>query len=150
MSVRVNKTRAYFKPQTVKTIALFLLTFVVLCIIVIVIPYEYHDSDSSAYSSLAQKLARLPIIQWCAPVWGGHAGRVGFFQEHPPGALWVTALFIRLGVPGPPAALCVNFLYIFLSLYFIYLLASYFGGPFLGWARPCRCWLPARAARARN
>lgn len=134
MSFRVNKTRAYFKPQTAKTIALLLLTYVVLCLIVIVIPYEYRDSDSSAYSSLAQKLARLPIIRWCAPEWGGHAGRVGFFQEHPPGALWVTAFFIRLGVPGPPAALCVNFLYIFLSLYFIYLLASYFGGPFLGWA----------------
>jgi len=129
----IAEEKPNIKPQTLRTTLFLLLTYVVLCVLVSVFPYELYDSDSSAYSSIAQKLAHRPFIKWCAPEWGGHGYNVGLFQDHPPGVLWITALFIRIGIPGSSAAQCANFLYIFLSLYFVYLLASYFGGPILGW-----------------
>lgn len=100
----------------------------------IIFPYELRDSDSKAYSYIAQNLALQPIVKWCAPEWYGHGGNVGLFQDHTPGVLWITAFFIRLGVPSASAALCANFLYIFLTLYFIFLLLRYFECPLLGWA----------------
>ena len=128
-----EKTNSYSRRQILGIIFLLALTYIILCVFVIVFPYEYYDSDSSAYSSIAQRLAYTPFIEWCAPQWWGHGDNVGLFQDHPPGVLWITALFIRAGVPGPSAALCVNFLYIFLSLYFIHRLVSHFGGSALGW-----------------
>jgi len=125
--------RPLFGQQTSRITLFLFFTYVILCVFVSVFPYEIHDSDSSAYSSIARKLAYQPINTWCAPDWGGHGYNYGLFREHPPGALWITALFIRIGVPESSAAFCANFLYIFLSLYFIYLLTSYFGGPLLGW-----------------
>lgn len=121
------------KQQNFWITPLFLLTYIVLCGSVIIFPYKIYDSDSSAYSYIAQKLSFLPIREWCAPEWWEHGSNIGLFQDHPPGVLWVTALFIRAGVPGPSAAFCANFLYIFLCLYFLYRLTSYFGGSALGW-----------------
>ncbi|UCF85739.1 MAG: glycosyltransferase family 39 protein [Desulfobacteraceae bacterium] len=112
----------------------FILTYIILCTFVIIFPYELHDSDSVAYSYIAQNLALQPIIEWCAPEWYGHGGHVGLFQDHPPGVLWITAFFIRIGVPNTSAALCANFLYIFLSLYFIFLILSHFECSILGWS----------------
>lgn len=129
-----GEANPFFKQRTFGIPALLFLTYIILCVLVIVFPYELRDSDSKAYSYIGQKLADQPIVRWCAPEWRGHGGHEGLFQDHPPGVLWITALFIRLGVPGPSAALCANFLYIFLTLYFIYLLASYFEGTILGWA----------------
>jgi len=120
--------------KSLRIFSLFLVTYIILCGFVIIFPYEYYDSDSSAYSSISQKLAFLPLSRWCAPEWGGHGGNLGYFQDHPPGILWLPAIFVRMGVPGPSAALCANFLYMFVSLYFIYLLASYFQGSLLGWS----------------
>ena len=125
--------KLYFRHQALRIILLFFLTYIIICVFISIFPYEIHDSDSSAYSSIAQKLGHQPIIKWCAPEWWGHGDNVGLFQEHPPGVLWLPALFIRIGVPGHSAAHCANFFYIFLSFYFIYLLTSYFGGPILGW-----------------
>jgi 4-amino-4-deoxy-L-arabinose transferase-like glycosyltransferase len=124
------------KPYIGKTLRVALslfLTYIILCVFVSVFPYEIHDSDSLAYDYIAQELTYQPVITWCAPYWGGHGLNYGLFREHPPGVLWTTALFIRIGAPESSAAFCANFLYIFLSLYFIYLLTSYFGGPLLGW-----------------
>jgi 4-amino-4-deoxy-L-arabinose transferase-like glycosyltransferase len=123
-----------FKQKTIRIFLLFLATYIIICGFVVIFPYVYYDSDSSAYSSIGQKLAFLPLSRWCAPEWGGHGGNVGYFQDHPPGILWLTAIFVRLGAPGPSAALWANFLYIFLSFYFVYLLASRFGGPMFGWS----------------
>jgi len=114
-------------------VLVFSLTLIVLCVIVIAFPYEYYDSDSSCYSSLSQKLAFQPLSKWCAPQWWGHGGNQGLFREHPPGILWLPALLVRLGIKPSVAALCANFLYLLLSLYFIFKLASLWGNTALGW-----------------
>ena len=133
IKLQFNKEGKPYIGKTL-TVTLFLfITYIILCVFVSVFPYKIHDSDSSAYSSIAQNLAYQPLITWSAPDWGGHGYNYGLFREHPPGVLWITAFFIRIGVPRSSAAFCANFLYIFLSLYFIYLLTSYFGGPLLGW-----------------
>ena len=129
----IKEGRPLFGQKTLRATLFLFITYIIICVFVSVFPYDIHDSDSSAYSSIAQKLAYKPVITWSAPDWGGHGYNYGLFQEHPPGALWITALFIRIGVPESSAAFCANFLYIFLSLYFIYLLTSYFGGSLLGW-----------------
>ncbi|NIM59448.1 MAG: hypothetical protein GTO16_10980 [Candidatus Aminicenantes bacterium] len=131
--LQLNKEGKPYIGKTLRTTLFLFITYIILCVFVSVFPYEIHDADSSAYSSIAQKLAYKPVITWSAPDWGGHGYNYGLFQEHPPGLLWITALFIRIGVPESSAAFCANFLYIFLSLYFIYLLTSYFGGPIQGW-----------------
>jgi 4-amino-4-deoxy-L-arabinose transferase-like glycosyltransferase len=125
--------RPHSGHQNLRIILFLFVTYIILCVFVSVFPYEIHDADSSAYSSIARKLAYKPLTTWCAPDWGGHGYNYGLFQEHPPGVLWITALFIRIGIPEGSAAFCANFLYIFLSFYFIYLLVSYFGGSVLGW-----------------
>jgi len=112
---------------------IFSLTDILFCVIVSVFPYEYYDSDSSCYSSLSQKLAYQPIQKWCAPQWWGHGGNQGLFQDHPPGIFWLPAILVRLGVKGPEAALCANFFYILLSLYFIFKLAKFWGDATFGW-----------------
>ena len=104
-----------------------------LFIIVCVFPYEYRDSDSSCYSSLSQKLARRPYGEWCAPQWGGHGGNEGLFLEHPPGILWLPALFIQAGVKADRAALCANFVYLLSCLFLIFKLAERRGDSLLGW-----------------
>lgn len=115
-------------------ITIFFITYIILCGLVIVFPYEYRDSDSSCYSSISQKLGHRPLREWCAPQWWGHGGNSGLFQDHPPGILWLPALFVRAGLPGRSAALCANFLYIFLSLYFAFLISDHFGNSTFGWA----------------
>jgi 4-amino-4-deoxy-L-arabinose transferase-like glycosyltransferase len=125
--------RPHLGQQTLRITLFLFVTYIILCVFVSVFPYKIYDADSSAYSSIARKLAHKPVTTWCAPDWGGHGYNYGLFQEHPPGVLWITALFIRIGIPESSAAFCANFLYIFLSLYFIYLLVSHFGGPVLGW-----------------
>jgi 4-amino-4-deoxy-L-arabinose transferase-like glycosyltransferase len=116
-----------------RSFLIFSLALIVLCLIVIVFPYEYYDSDSSCYSSLSQKLAFQPLSKWCAPQWWGHGGNQGLFREHPPGILWLPAILVRLGIKPSAAALCVNFLYLLLSLYFVFKLASRWGNTVLGW-----------------
>ena len=129
----IKEGRPLFGQKTLRATLVLFITYIIICVFVSVFPYEIHDSDSSAYSSIAQKLAYKPVITWSAPDWWGHGYNYGLFREHPPGVLWITAFFIRIGVPESSAAFCANFLYIFLTLYFIYLLTSYFGGPLLGW-----------------
>lgn len=116
-----------------RSFLIFLLTLIVLCLIVIVFPYEYRDSDSACYSVISQKLAFEPLSTWCAPQWWGHGNNQGLFREHPPGILWLPALLARLGVKPGASALCANFLYILLSLYFIFKLAGRWGNSLLGW-----------------
>lgn len=112
---------------------IFSLTYILFCVIVSVFPYEYYDSDSSCYSSISQKLAYQPIQKWCAPQWWGHGGNEGLFQDHPPGILWLPAILVRLGIKGSVAALCANFFYILLSLYFVFKLAKFWGEAAFGW-----------------
>jgi 4-amino-4-deoxy-L-arabinose transferase-like glycosyltransferase len=112
---------------------LFVITYIILCALVIVFPYEIKDADSQVYSDIGKQLAYAPIIQWCAPLWREANQGFELFQAHPPGIFWVTAIFVRMGVPGESAALCANFLYLLLSLYVIYLLVSHFGGTVFGW-----------------
>ena len=112
---------------------IFSLTLIVLCLIVIVFPYEYRDSDSLCYSVISQRLASEPFSTWCAPQWWGHGGNQGLFREHPPGIFWLPALLARLGIKPNAAALCANFLYLLLSLYFIFKLAGRWGNSALGW-----------------
>ena len=66
--------------KSLRIFSLFLVTYIILCGFVIIFPYEYYDSDSSAYSSISQKLAFLPLSRWCAPEWGGHGGNLGYFR----------------------------------------------------------------------
>jgi 4-amino-4-deoxy-L-arabinose transferase-like glycosyltransferase len=122
------------KSAAVRSGVLFFLTYIVLCAIVSVFPYEYYDSDSSCYSSLSQKLAFQPLAKWCAPEWWGHGGNQGLFRDHPPGILWLPAFLVRAGVKGPSAALCANFIYILFSLYFLFKLARFWGDAAFGWA----------------
>jgi 4-amino-4-deoxy-L-arabinose transferase-like glycosyltransferase len=112
---------------------IFSLTLIVLCLIVIVFPYEYRDSDSLCYSVISQRLASEPFSTWCAPQWWGHEGNQGLFREHPPGIFWLPALLARLGIKPNAAALCANFLYLLLSLYFIFKLAGRWGNSLFGW-----------------
>jgi 4-amino-4-deoxy-L-arabinose transferase-like glycosyltransferase len=79
-------------------------------------------------------MALQPIVEWCAPEWGGHGYHEGLYQDHPPGILWMPALLIRLGFPELSAAFCANFIYVLLSLYVIFLLARHFEGSFFGWS----------------
>ncbi len=116
-----------------RSLLLFTLTLVALCLIVIIFPYEYRDSDSLCYSVISQRLASEPLGTWCAPQWWGHGGNQGLFREHPPGILWLPALLTRLGVKPNAAALCANFVYILLSLFFIFKLAERWGNSLLGW-----------------
>lgn len=109
------------------------LTLAAQFLIVSVFPYEYRDSDSSCYSAISQQLTHEPLLKWCAPQWWGHGGNQGFFLEHPPGIFWLPALLIRLGVKPWVAALCANFIYILLSLWFIFLLARRWGNSLWGW-----------------
>ena len=116
-----------------RALLVFSLALVLMCLIVNVFPYEYRDSDSLCYSVISQRLASEPIPTWCAPQWWGHGGLQGPFQEHPPGILWLPALLARLGVKPNAAALCANFLYILLSLYFLFRLAGRWADSLLGW-----------------
>jgi 4-amino-4-deoxy-L-arabinose transferase-like glycosyltransferase len=113
---------------------ILLITFLLLCLSAVVFPYEYHDSDSSAYHSISQKLARQPLSRWGSPEWWGHGDNAGYFRDHPPGIFWLPAALVRLGIPGRSAPLCANFLYLFLLLYALYGLLRRFGGPEAGWA----------------
>jgi 4-amino-4-deoxy-L-arabinose transferase-like glycosyltransferase len=113
---------------------ILLITFLLLCLSAVVFPYEYHDSDSSAYHSISQKLARQPLSRWGSPEWWGHGDNVGYFRDHPPGIFWLPAALVRLGIPGRSAPLCANFLYLFLLLYALYGLLRRFSGPEAGWA----------------
>lgn len=112
---------------------IFSLTYILFCVVVTIFPYEYYDSDSSCYSSISQKLAYRPVQTWCAPQWWGHGGNEGLFQDHPPGILWLPAILVRLGIKGSVAALCANFFYILLSLYFVFKLAKFWGEAAFGW-----------------
>ena len=132
--MKVKEKISYYSTREILLkISLFVITYIILCVLIIVLPYEIQDSDSQVYSYIGHQLASTPLIKWCAPVWKGHNNNPGYFQDHPPGMFWITALFVRGGVPEQSAALCANFLYILLSLYFLYRLASYFGGSILGW-----------------
>ena len=113
--------------------ALYALTLALACILVSVFPPGYSDSDSSCYSSLSQKLAFQPIERWCAPQWWGHGYHQGLYQDHPPGILWLSAVLVRLGIKKTVAALCANFIYSLLSLFFIFRLARFWGGRIYGW-----------------
>ncbi len=105
-----------------------------MCTLLFLFPYEIRDSDSSAYDSMSRNMALQPIVEWCAPEWWGHGYHEGLYQDHPPGILWMPALLIRLGFPELSAAFCANFIYVFLSLYFIFLFARHFEGPLFGWS----------------
>jgi len=119
--------------KSLQKTVLFAITYIILCALVIVFPYEINDADSKVYSYIGNQLAYAPIVQWCAPIWRGPSKSFELFQAHPPGIFWITALFVRIGFPGHSAALCANFLYLLLTLYIIYLLVSHFGGSAFGW-----------------
>jgi len=116
-----------------RLLLIFSLTLAAMCLVVIVFPYEYRDSDSACYNALSQRLSSEPLTAWCAPQWWGWADNEGLFQEHPPGILWLPALLDRLGVKPGAAALCANFLYVLLSLFFIYKLTLLWGNAIMGW-----------------
>jgi 4-amino-4-deoxy-L-arabinose transferase-like glycosyltransferase len=118
----------------IRNLLIFLLALIVYGIIVSAFPFDYHDSDSSAYSRISQELAYEPILTWCAPQWWGHGGHQGLFRDHPPGLFWLPALLVRAGVKDSRAALCANFIYILLGLYFLFKFAGVFGDSALGWA----------------
>lgn len=117
----------------VRPAAIYALALVVLCAIVTIFPYEYFDSDSSCYSSISQKLASRPLGEWCAPQWWGHGGNHGLFRDHPPGIFWLPALMVRLGVKGNIAALCANYIYLLLGLFFLFKLTSHWTNAAFGW-----------------
>jgi 4-amino-4-deoxy-L-arabinose transferase-like glycosyltransferase len=117
-----------------RNLLIFALALVLFCIIVSVFPFEYHDSDSSCYSRISQELAAEPLQTWCAPQWYGHGGNQGLFRDHPPGIFWLPAVLVRVGIKDSRAALCANFIYILLCLYFLFKLAEVFGDAALGWA----------------
>ncbi len=119
---------------SIRPVLFWLAVFLLLCLLAIVFPYEYRDSDSSAYHSLSQNLAAQPLSRWCAPEWWGHGYNIGLFRDHPPGIFWLPAALVRLGVPGRSAPLCANFLYLLLLLYVLHGLFTRFGGPEVGWA----------------
>ena len=113
---------------------LWLGVLLLLCLLAVVFPYEYRDSDSSAYHSISQKLAGQPLGRWCAPEWWGHGSNSGLFRDHPPGIFWVPAALVCFGVPGRAAPLCANFLYLLLLLYVLHGLFTRYAGPQAGWA----------------
>jgi len=117
-----------------RNLLIFLLALVSYGIIVSVFPFDYHDSDSSCYSRISQELAYEPLSAWCAPQWWGHGGNQGLFRDHPPGLFWLPALLVRAGVKDSRAALCANFIYILLCLYFLFKLAGVLGDSALRWA----------------
>lgn len=119
--------------EKIHTVFLFAVACAAACLIVSAFTPFYSDSDSSCYSYLSQKLAEQPPARWCAPQWEGHGGNQGLFRDHPPGILWLPAVMIRLGVKKSAAALWANFLYILFGLYFIFRLASLWGGRAFGW-----------------
>ena len=120
-----------------KLFIIFSLTFIVLCFLVIIFPYEIKDPDSAVYSQIGQELAYVPLKHWCAPLWQGHDNdplHPELFIDHPPVLFWIIAFFIRAGFPGRKAGLGVNFLFIFLSLYFLFSLGKKVKGYTEGWA----------------
>jgi 4-amino-4-deoxy-L-arabinose transferase-like glycosyltransferase len=131
---RVIKMSLTLERGTGRNLLIFWLVLIAYGIIVSAFPFDYHDSDSSAYSRISQELAHEPILTWCAPQWWGHGGNQGLFRDHPPGLFWLPALLVRAGVKDSRAALCANFIYILLCLYFLYKLAGVHGDSSLGWA----------------
>jgi 4-amino-4-deoxy-L-arabinose transferase-like glycosyltransferase len=129
MSVRSSADRG-----TVRLLLIFTLALISYGVIVSIFPFDYHDSDSSCYSRISQELAYEPLSTWCAPQWYGHGGNQGLFRDHPPGLFWLPALLVRAGVKASRAALCANFIYILLGLYFLFKLAALYGDAALGWA----------------
>lgn len=127
--------------QKLRNPALFVLAYIIICTFLFIFPYEIRDSDSSAYDSISRKIAFKPLVEWCAPEWWGHGYHEGLYQDHPPGILWLPALLIRLGFPELSAVFYANFIYVFLSLYFIFLLARHFEGPLFGWSAVFACML---------
>jgi len=116
---------------------IFSLTFIALCCFVIIFPYEIKDPDSAVYSQIGWQLAYVPLKYWSAPLWQGHDNdppHPELFIDHPPGLFWIIACFIRAGFPGRKAGLGVNFLFIFLSLYFLFCLGKKIRGQTEGWA----------------
>ncbi len=112
----------------------FAAVFIVLAAASIIFPYEYRDSDSSAYHSISVRLAGRPLSEWTHPEWWGHGGNSGLFRDHPPGIFWLPAVFVRLGVPGRAAPLCANFLYLLLLLFFLHGLVRNFADRETAWA----------------
>jgi 4-amino-4-deoxy-L-arabinose transferase-like glycosyltransferase len=112
---------------------IFLSLYLVLAGLAVVFPYEYRDSDSSAYHSISAKLAARPPAEWIHPEWWGHGGNGGLFRDHPPGIFWLPAVFVRLGVPGRAAPLCANFLYMLLLLLALHGLVKKFLGLTAAW-----------------
>jgi len=120
-----------------KLLIIFPLTFVTLCFLVIIFPYEIKDPDSAVYSQIGWQLAHEPLKYWCAPLWQGHDNdplHPELFIDHPPGMFWIIACLIRAGFPGRKAGLGANFLFIFLSLYFLFCLGKRIRDYTVGWA----------------
>jgi 4-amino-4-deoxy-L-arabinose transferase-like glycosyltransferase len=132
--IKYGPSSSMIAKEKIRSGLILLITFLLLCLLAVIFPYEYHDSDSSAYHSISQKLAGQPLTRWGSPEWWGHGHNVGYFRDHPPGIFWLPAVLVRLGIPGRSAPLCANFLYLFLLLYALYGLLRRFGGPEAGWA----------------
>lgn len=94
--------------------------------------YQVHDADSRLYAAMASDLARTPASAWCAPQWWGHWQRQGLFFEHPPGMLWLGAIFIRAGVPAFCALYWANFAAFFGSMALLWRIGHFLGGRVLG------------------
>jgi 4-amino-4-deoxy-L-arabinose transferase-like glycosyltransferase len=92
--------------------------------IALAVPYHLTDGDSCAYAAMAHDIAR-GVSSWCNPQWDFH-GRIECFHEHPPGALWLSALVERLGAPEAKAALVANVLWTFAAMAGVVALARRF------------------------
>lgn len=81
--------------------------------LVLALPYRFTDGDSCMYAAIAHEMAREGT--WLHPYWDFHGLR-DCFHEHPPGAMWLTALVEVLGAPATKAALVANVLWTFAAV----------------------------------
>ena len=96
--------------------------------------FVFRDPDSKLYSNLAQELAARPVSEWVAPYWYGNWDRDELFREHPPGALYVSALLIRIGAPPRQASGIANYIYYLIGFLCIYGIGKHARNRGVGWA----------------
>jgi hypothetical protein len=107
-----------------------------LCIVLIyellsALDYPLRDADSTLYEAISRSLKDQPFSHWATPLWPAGRAKQGLFVEHLPFFFWPAGLLYRIGLNQ--AALLMNLVYFFLSLYVLFLLATRLSGQGPGW-----------------
>jgi 4-amino-4-deoxy-L-arabinose transferase-like glycosyltransferase len=89
------------------------------------VPYRLTDGDSCDYAAMAHDMVDGGWRVWFAPMWDFHGAWVPF-REHPPGALWLSALCEAAGARPANAALVANVLWTFAAVAGVVALARRF------------------------